>query len=255
MNLPIVKFSVSVAKKCFVGPFFIMMLLVFTGCAHQLTVHNIDSFHVSNPTSLKAKKTIGVISSTYNISDDKMVNGVADSLRRSCEVIMPYSKDSNQNVDIIATINLQSSYDGSGVNFLISWPGFAIFAPTWNGYVYGINHTFNINLEDGKTSKSVSSFNVPVSLDIRHADFKRTFWSEGGGWLMPGMSAVALVSGFFHTSYDNDVTPLAAESSSDAVGNYVAQEIIKQININDPNGASSAKAISKEPMGEVTSVQ
>jgi hypothetical protein len=228
-------FMTTDLKKYLCLYFCATMMFFFFGCSHQLEVKNIAQYQVPKPTALKAKRSIGIVPSTENASDTMMVNSVADSLRRSCDVVMPYTKDASREVDYIADINLKSSYDGSGVNFLITWPGFLIFAPVWNGYNYEIKHDFNVKIDDVKTNKNIPPFTVHVLLDIRHADFDRTFWSMGGGWLMPGLSAVALIAGPFHTMYDTDVTPLAAEKAASSVGEYVAQEIIKRINSCEDN--------------------
>ena len=49
-------------------------------------------------------------------------------------------------VDFIVKLDIPTEYKGSGWNFLINFPGFLIFTPAWNGYVYKVNHTVDILL-------------------------------------------------------------------------------------------------------------
>lgn len=191
-----------------------------------MVVKNIDAYRVEERSVSPIRKSIGVVSPTPSIDSQLILNDVVDGLRKySDDVIMPY----RQEVDVIAAVDLRSQYEGSVANFLISWPGFLVWAPAWNGYVYNIKHDFGVHLEDGRSEGVMDSFDVPVNLDIRHAAMNRTWVAETGGWLLPGLSAVALVGGIIHTGYDKNVTPLAAKEVAAPVGGFVAQEIIRRI--------------------------
>jgi hypothetical protein len=193
-------------KHIIVICFFSMMI----GCSHSLTVRNIDSYQAAG-TTLTQPTTISVTPSYKNESDRVIIEGVTDNLRRHANIVSPYYRNSSQKVDVVVDIDLSSRYGGSVANFFITWPGFLFFIPALNGYVYAIDHDFRIGIQDGNTqNKQIDSFAVPVSLNIRHADMGRTAWAEAGGWLAPGLSGVAFLSGFFHIKYDSDVTPLEA---------------------------------------------
>ncbi len=221
----------------------ICLLSLMVGCSHSLTVKNIDAYQASG-TTLTQPATIGVTPTYKNESDRLIIEGVTDNLRKYANIVSPYYKNSPQKVDVVIDINLSSQYEGSGVNFLITWPGFLLFIPALNGYVYTIDHNFRIDIQDGNTQNNIDSFAVPVSLNIRHADMSRTAWAEAGGWLAPGMSAVAFVSGLFHIKYDPDVTPLEAGAVKEPIGNYVAREIINRLNTRSlPNPQSSERKV------------
>lgn len=204
------------------------IMAISSGCAHPLVIKNIDSYRVSDRTSMTTPKSIGVVSASSSFDDQILINGVSDSLRRySSNVVSPYIKGGDRKVDIIANIDLQSQYDGSGINFLISWPGFILWTPAWNGYIYNIKHSFSVRIEDGSTLSQLDSFNVPIDLDIRHAAMNRTWLAESGWWLF--YTIPSFVGGILHTEYDRQVTPLAAKEAAMPIGNFVAQEIIKRI--------------------------
>lgn len=212
------------------------ILALASGCAHPLVVKNIDTYRVSGGMAQTTSKSIGVVSTTASYDDQVIMNGVADGLRRCSEkVVAPYSKGSERKVDVIANIGLLSQYEGSGVNFLISWPGFLIWTPAWNGYVYNIKHNFSVRLENGKTDATLETFNIPVDLDIRHAAMNRTALAECGGWFF--YSVPCLIGGIFHIGYDDNVTPIAAKEVAAPLGDFVAQEIVRRI----PKGSMQAE--------------
>jgi hypothetical protein len=211
-----------------------------TGCSHPLTVKNLGKYDVSRATAMTTPKTIGVVADQSNIHDDRIADGIIDNLRRYArEVVAPYHNRSQVDVDVVAKIDIDSEYLGSGQNFWIDFPGFLVWYPAMNGYVYTINHDFNIRLEDGATQGELKSFTVPVNLDIRHAAMNRT-WLAESGWWAPGWGITAALGGLIHMDYDRNVTPLAAEKVAQPIGDYVAQEIVKRICARDMARASLA---------------
>lgn len=222
------------------------ILTLASGCAHPLVVKNMDAYRVSGTTAQTTKKSIGVVPTSGSYYDQVILNGVADSLRRySIEVVMPYAKGGERKVDVVANVDLHSQYYGSGINFLIDWPGFLIWMPAWHGYVYSIKHNFSVRLEDGKSDATLDTFNIPVDLNIRHAAMNRTWLAESGWWLL--YSVPALIGGIVHTEYDPNVTPLEAKEVAAPLGDYVAQEIIRRIPAGANKVAVEKKATTDEP--------
>lgn len=212
------------------------LIIILSGCAHPLVIKNIGEYRVSSSSVIGTDKRIGIKSQYNNDNEQIIIEGIADNMRRySGKVVYPYTESSAIAVDVIADIELQSKYKGSTANFFITWPGFLIWTPAWNGYVYKIDHNFKIRLEDGSSNSKMGSFSVPVSLDIRHSAMNRTWIAETGGWLLPGYSAVALIGGIFHMEYDNNVTPIAAREISEPVGRYIAQKIVHHITNDSEN--------------------
>jgi len=201
------------------------LFLFFVGCTHTLDVTNLSSYRATQVTSLKAHKTIGIICNSSEIADKRLVKGIATSLNSQCDVVMPYSQGSSRQVDYVVKLDIGSEYKGSGYNFLINWPGFLIFAPAWNGYIYNINYNLDVALTKNSDKTTIDSFKVPINLDVRHANYNRT-WTELS-WLE--VSAIAFVGGILFTQYDDNVTPLVIDKVETPIGDYVAQEILSRI--------------------------
>jgi len=195
-----------------------------SGCAHSLTVKNLDKYQTFTANSLKQRLSIGI--APVGQTDQKLLNGIAGQLGTfQANVVMPYTASAKQ-ADVVAAIAVDSKYEGSGWNFLINFPGFLVFAPAWHGYVYEVSHTINVQLNRGSDNEQIDTFTIPVVLDIRHADIDRT-WTEIS-WFEVG--AIAFVGGIIFVQYDDDVTPLLADKISTPIGTYVAQEIVNRIN-------------------------
>lgn len=206
-------------------------LLLGAGCTHTLRVVNISEYSGGRSVSLEQRKRISLnIDASAHEQSILVEDGIVDSLRDYADRVTVSGKKTAQGADVIAEIALDSQHEGSAWNFLITWPGFVIFTPAWNGYVYSIHHDFDVTLREPASGETLDSFKVPVDLRIRHADFDRTFWSEGMGWCGPGWSVIALVSAPFHCQYDPDVTPLAAREALSPVGKFVAKRIVEHIN-------------------------
>ncbi len=205
----------------------LMALLAISGCSHQLEIRNMGSYKSADNIVPTTSKTVGVIPSYANFYDQVIINGVVDHLRRySKEVIVPYSKTSERKVDLLAKVDLRSEHYGNGFNFIVDWPGSLILTPAWRGYEYDVRYNFSIGLEDGHNGKTLEKFNLPIRLDIRHADLNRT-WLAGVGWLF--WSIPTFIGGIFHTEYDDYLTPQLTLTVAAPLGDYVAREMVKRI--------------------------
>jgi hypothetical protein len=202
-------------------------MVLMGGCSHPLTIKNLSTYQSFGITSFDKLVKIGIVTDTTEPEEKTLLNGVASALGNySAQVIMPYQPSSQREVDVVAHVDIESVHKGSGWNFLINWPGFLVFAPAWNGYIYEIKYTINCTLTKGTTKETIDQFKIPIALDIRHARINRT-WTEIS-WLE--VSAIAFVGGFVFISYDNSVTPLVSEKIENPIGKYIAQEIVKRIN-------------------------
>ena len=204
-----------------------ILLSFLTGCAHSLEVKNLSNYYSPSRSALKTPIKMRVVDNSYESEGKWFVHEIVNTLPkynvRATTDMMYDQKD----LDVIATISVRSSYKGSGMNFLIDWPGFLIFTPAWNGYIYKVEHKFDITLKDAKTGERINSFRVPISLDVRHASMKRTWLAESGWWLL--YSIPSAVGGVVHTSYDSGVTPLLRDETLSVIADYVSQEIINNL--------------------------
>jgi len=170
---------------------------------------------------------IGIVADVAGQDERALMEGTASALGRySAQVIMPYHQNSMQQVDVIAYLDVKSTHEGSGWNFLVNFPGFLIFTPAWNGYLYKVDYTINCTLKKGATKEVIDQFTIPITLDLRHAAINRT-WTEVS-WFEVGI--IACIGGIVFIHYDNSVTPLLGEKIEVPIGKYVAHEIVEHIN-------------------------
>jgi len=202
-------------------------MVLMGGCAHPLAIKNLDSYRAYGASSLDKPLKIGIATDANESEQRRLLDGVATALGSySAQVVMPYAPNSQKEVDVIASIDIQAEHKGSGWNFLINWPGFLVWAPAWHGYIYEVKYTINCTLTKGGSKETIDQFRIPIALDVRHAAINRT-WTEIS-WLE--VSAIAFVGGLIFINYDESVTPLVSEKVENPLGKYIAQEIVKRIN-------------------------
>ncbi|OGW02871.1 MAG: hypothetical protein A2W77_02480 [Nitrospinae bacterium RIFCSPLOWO2_12_39_16] len=218
------------AKKrttLFVTTWLCVGMILMGGCAHPLVIKNLDSYRAYGVSSFEKPLKIGIATDATEPEQKRLMDGIANALGGySAQVVMPYQANSQKEVDFIAHVDIQTEHKGSGWNFLINWPGFLIWTPAWNGYVYEVKYTINCRLAKGGTKETIDEFRIPIALDIRHAAINRT-WTEIS-WLE--VSAIAFVGGLVFINYDESVTPLVSEKVENPLGKFIAQEIVKRIN-------------------------
>jgi hypothetical protein len=141
------------------------------------------------------------------------------------QVVYPYSAGNSAEVDIISKISVSSDHKGSGYNFWINFPGFLVWAPAWNGYVYEPSYKVDVNMMRADDNSTIDSFSIPINLDVRHASIDRT-WTEIS-WVEVG--AIAFIGGLVFMQYDNDVTPLVDAAIQKPIGDFIAQEMTNRL--------------------------
>ena len=206
----------------------VAVLTVSQGCAHTLEVKNLSDYRTTAAEPLLQRVGIGVAAPSQRAETQQIAKAVGTELGKyGADVAYPYGPAAAQRrVDVVATVDVRPTGDGSGWNFLINFPGFLIFAPAWHGYVYEVKYDVDVTLSTPGDGAVVDRFVVPVVLDVRHASINRT-WTEIS-WFEVG--AIAFIGGLVFTSYDDGVTPLALEHSAATVGDYVAQKIVARMN-------------------------
>lgn len=198
---------------------------LFSGCSHKLEIRNLNTYRNTSLISFEEQARVGVITDSNEIEGRRLVKEVAESLQKYNVWTTTSAILDKDSLDYIATITVDSDYNGSGWNFLINWPGFLVFAPAWNGYIYTIEHNTSVLLADAKSGAQIDTITFPIELDIRHAAINRT-WTEIG-WLEVGI--IPLIGGVFFIEYDNSVTPIAHEKAMPIISDYIAQEIIEKL--------------------------
>lgn len=196
-----------------------------SGCTHALEVKNRDNFSVTSSAPARSEMAIGVITDNDVENGKRLVDATVESLRyRLKSIVYPYS-GANEKIDMAVTMKVESRHKGSGLNFLINWPGFLIWTPAWNGYIYEPTYDIRITFMDPVKGTVIDTFNVPIKLDVRHADINRT-WTEIS-WFE--VSLIALIGGIVFTEYDPKVTPLVEREMRQELGAYLAEKILLQL--------------------------
>lgn len=202
-----------------------LLLTCLTGCAHQLAVLNLGEYHSVRP-EIPASATVSVLEGDVDSSALPLVEAVAAGMARSgVRIVGSHSAANEKPADLVAKIGIKARYDGSGTNFWINFPGFLIWTPAWNGYVYKAEFDVHVDLARGSDPKTiVGTLDLPIKLDIRHAEMDRT-WTEVS-WLEVGV--IALVGGIMFQSYDTDVTPILMKEIERPIGEYLANRILQK---------------------------
>lgn len=201
------------------------MAALLSGCTHALEVKNRDNFSVTSPAPGRGEMALGVITDNDAENGKRLVDATVEALRyRTKSIIYPYS-GTNEKIDLTVTMKVESRHKGSGLNFWINWPGFLIWTPAWHGYNYEPTYDVRITFTDPVKKTVIDSFNVPIQLDVRHADINRT-WTEIS-WFE--VSLIALVGGVVFTEYDPKVTPLVEREMRQELGAYLAEKILLQL--------------------------
>ena len=202
----------------------ILSLTLFTGCAHQLEVKNLKDYQVNCLPVAADDLRIGVVEASG--AGQLLATGVAEALAKYADkVIYPYSTSNSSDVQIITKLSISERHKGSGANFFINFPGFLVWAPAWNGYVYKPAYDITVDLVKAGNGEHIDTFTVPIDFDVRQSEFDRT-WTEIS-WLECG--AIALVGGFVAITYDSDITPTVEQAVKTTVGDYVASKIFEKL--------------------------
>jgi len=203
----------------------LILALLLVGCSHTLEVKNLDKY---NKTAFSISQTdrlnVGIVGSGGDGDCGRLTNAIATQLQKQANVTYPCKPGSDKDPEYLVEMKITPAYEGSFWNwFPISFPGFLIFTPAWNGYGYDAKYDFDVTIL--KEGTKIDSFKEPVVFDIRHADMDRT-WVELG-WLEVGITA--FIGGLFSMSYDPDVTPQLMEKIERPLGEYMAGKIMQSI--------------------------
>lgn len=198
------------------------------GCSHPVEIKNLRDYRSTELNPLADQVAVGIVPSPGDKQSEQLIRSIAVGLKKHTNmVVMPYVPATTRSTDVVAHISVQPDYRGSWANFFINFPGFLVWAPAWNGYVYKIDYTIDIVLSRESDNEKIDSWTMPINLNIRQSDISRT-WAAEISWFEVGV--FALVSGAIYTGYDEDVTPLVLDKIDTPIGDFVAQEIVNRLN-------------------------
>lgn len=199
-------------------------LLFAASCTHILTIENLPATQLHS-TTLARPITLGVVNSGGIEETEQYVQAIAQSLRLAASIErVIYPCTNTGNVDVVANVSVDPEYRGALTNFLVNWPGFLVFAPAWNGYLYRANPRTRVQLTTPQ-GKSLETISWEHEYEFHQADMGRT-WTEIG-WLE--YSVIPLIAGIVFIQYDTDQTPAFIGEVKDNYGNQVAAQITQRL--------------------------
>jgi hypothetical protein len=197
-------------------------LAAAAGCSHTARVVNIDNYGGVSVPVPRVKKNVSIQALSSSVEEQTLLQSVQNTLRNYVNECGQAEAD----VEVVLSLD-NAAHGGSGWNFLISWPCGLLFVPAWHGYCYTHNYVFHAKLRETASGKTLDELDIPVDLNIRHADFDRTLFSEGLAWTL--WTIPALVTAPFHTAYDNDALQPVVKTAELPVGSYVAQRVAERL--------------------------
>ena len=215
-----------------------VLVLGSFGCTHTMEVRNLGEFQ--RQASSDRSYTFAIEGVGSDRDQTEFVDAVREGLAEHPSVErVAYARDwqtwtpegSDEGPDFTIRIAPSTSYEGSGVNYLVTFPGFLVFAHAWNGFKYSALVSTTVTVEGANGRRSEKS--VSADYDIRHCDFERGAWTSSGWWT-PGWGGLNVIIGFFMIKYDVDATEEFVEAVRPSYGRYVANEAIAMVAAQEP---------------------
>lgn len=206
---------------------------LLTACSHELQVKNLQMYAASTHLGTTEPKPFVAVVPFDGTPDEVFYhNALVERLAQDRSIsklqtdYVPHGRSGDADPDLVVSIELTTIYRSSGWNFLINWPGFLIFTPAWNGYVYYADITTEVNVDD-LDGKIVSRSSTPISYSIRQAEMDRTIFT-GLTWFE--VSALAFGGGIYNANtFDRDIIGSLEVHVKDNYTNYVYGKMAPQI--------------------------
>jgi hypothetical protein len=201
------------------------------GCTHALQVKNLEAY--ATPLKLGGgrveKPDVAFLAFSGRPDDLWFFNALVERLSQDpalgdvrTDYVPRLGERAGIRPDLILEIRPLVDYRSSGWNFLINWPGFLIFTPAWNGYVYHADIMTEVVFKD-QDGSNLDQMQIPVSYSLRHADMDRTIWT-GLTWLE--VSLLAFGGGIYNAFvFDRDAIAPTQAQVKDNYTNFVLAQV------------------------------
>jgi hypothetical protein len=219
----------------------LVLLVSLVGCTCELQLRNPCEHVVMDPVMYLSDKPVVVQNFKGDPEDVQFFKAVVRSLDEdySMEVIrgsLSAKCNKVKRCDYAVDIRIEPRYEGSWVNFLLTFPGFILFAPSWNGYYYDAVMETRVCILDSKGKVLREVEESPV-FELNYMDFGRSFFAYSGWW-MPGLGATSLLAAPYMATYDEDASSPLQDEIEDIYGQKIADRIVDAINQLDEAGTS-----------------
>lgn len=223
-----------------------------SACSHALAIKNLDVY--ATPVRMSSSDhTPKVAVLPFKGQHDSLFyfNSIVQSLSAdpgigelTTDYVTKRNAPPSSRPDLILSISPHVEYRSSGWNFLINWPGFLIFTPAWNGYVYHADVMTRIAIHAGN-GDLIAEAAVPVTYSIRHAEMDRTIFT-GISWTGWDLTLLSLGGGIYNAFvFDRDLIGKFQVQSKDNYATFVTNQIRPKI-----RSAMEAVASAREPSAE-----
>ncbi len=223
----------------------LLVAFLILGCTYALKVTNEGDFEPETAT-LKQQVKLGVL----NTNDD-LLNGVVNKLQMDqniAEVKIINEKNSNVDVDYMQKLERKAKYRASGQNFIITFPGFILFAHAWAGYKYYVDIATNATLLD-KNGKILRKATFKTPYEIRYTSFARGATTSLCGWILPPYGGLDIIAGaFFAGGFDHRGTDEFYDKIKDSYSSYIASKIVAQIKREEDKDANKQSSYESDPV-------
>jgi hypothetical protein len=201
----------------------LVVALSCAACSHTLEVKNLDLYRAPVRVGAEGlRPDVAVL--PFAGSSDAMAyfNAIVERLAQSGTIgrlrTDYVALGTGEPPDLVVRITPEVTYRSSGWNFLINWPGFLIFTPAWNGYVYYADIVTKVVVYDSGGQLLLET-SVPISYSIRQAEMDRTIFT-GLTWLE--LSVLAFGGGIYNARvFDRDLIGALEIHVKDNYATYV----------------------------------
>lgn len=206
-----------------------LLLLPLVACTHSMQIKNLAEYRKSANAPQRLKIVLKDRTSDYQTLE--LFNSVHQALATHPavrQVLLTWDEQAEGEApDAVVSVGSRGQCEGSGWNYLITFPGFLLFTHAWNGYVYKANLTTEVEVSFPGEETSLRQ-DIPTRYNLRHCDFPRGA-AASSGWYLPGWGGTNLIVGFFMVRYDDHATPEFVKEVGSAYGTYIANSIVELV--------------------------
>jgi hypothetical protein len=202
-------------------------VLLLGACTHDMRILNAKEYVLEATASRSLR--IAVEAETTGDDTQVLVDAVKEGLAAHSSVervVYANAAPPDFEPHIIVHVKPTTSYEGSGWNYPITFPGFLVFTHAWNGYVYKANVSTELALRSVGSSEPFARQTVDTRWNLRHCDFERGAWNSSG-WYTPFYGGLNLFIGFFMIPYDEDATPDFTREARMPYGRFIAAKVVE----------------------------
>ncbi len=202
----------------------VLLGLVVCGCSHELEVTNEEDFPRVSPFE-STKRGLRVALAVNG--DNELKDAIGQAIAGTFVALGGYQlTDSVANADVLARVTVgECEKSGRVSNVFVAFPGIAIFTHAWLGYGYEVDFPIEYTVTAAKSGQELYKKRQSIELDLRHADFGRTWMN----FLAPTVM-LTVANGLYCMSYDDDIDAELPQKVVPGVGAYVASEMIRALN-------------------------